>query len=59
MDESGTDEVECSRKVARGRRVPGAIRYLITARGLQLDCARVLHESLLVPVLMYGSEIMI
>ena len=27
--------------------------------GLQLECARVLDESLLMPVLMYGSETMI
>ena len=26
---------------------------------LQLECAKVLHESLLVPVLTYGSETMI
>ena len=26
---------------------------------LQLDCARVLHEKLFVPVLMYGSETML
>ena len=26
LDESGTDETECSRKVARGRKVAGAIR---------------------------------
>ena len=32
---------------------------LINARNLQLECAKVLHESLLVLVLMYGSEIMI
>ena len=29
----------------------GAIRSLVNARGLQLECARVLHETLLVPVL--------
>ena len=29
MDESGTDEAECSRKVARGRRVAGAIRSMV------------------------------
>ena len=40
-----------------GRRVAGNIRYLVNARDLQLECARVLHEYLdLVPVLMYGSE---
>ena len=29
LDESGTDEEECSRKVASGRRVAGAIRSLV------------------------------
>ena len=56
MNESGTDEEECSRKVASGRRVAGAITSLVNARSLQLECARVLHESLLVPALTYGSE---
>ena len=31
----------------------------VNARSLQLECARVLHESLLVPVLTYGSETVI
>ena len=57
--ESGTDEAECSRKAASGRRVSGAIRSLVNARSLQLECARVFHETLLVPILMYGSETMI
>ena len=59
FDESDTDEAKCSRKAASGRRVAGAIRSLVNARNLQLECARVLHESLLVIVLMYGSETMI
>ena len=42
-----------------GRRVGGVIRSLVDAKSFQLECARVLHESLLVPVLMYGSETMI
>ena len=41
------------------RRVAGAIRYLVSVRGWQLQCAGVLHESLLVSILMYGSETMI
>ena len=41
------------------RRVASAIRSLINARSLQLECDRVLHESLLVPVLTYDSEKMI
>ena len=45
-----------SRKVASGRRVVGAFKSLVNARVLQLDCARVLHETLLVPVLMYGMR---
>ena len=44
FDESGTDGAECS------RRVTGAIRYLVNARDMQLECARVLHETMLVPV---------
>ena len=32
---------------------------MVNARSLQLEGARLLYESLLVPVLMYGSETMI
>ena len=59
MDESSTDEAECSRKVASKRKVAGAFRSSVNARSLQLECARLLHESLLMPVLTYGSETMI
>ena len=51
-----THGAECSRKVASGRRVAGAIRSLVNARGLQLEFAKVFHETLLVSVLTYGSE---
>ena len=53
-DESGTDGAECSRKVASVRRVAGDVRSLVNA-----VCARILHETLLVPVLMYGSKTML
>ena len=36
LDESGTDEAECSRKVASERRLAGAIMSLINAMSLQL-----------------------
>ena len=39
-----------------GRRVASAITSLVNAKDLQLQYARVLHESLLVPVFMYDSE---
>ena len=32
---------------------------LVNAKSLHLQCARVLHESLLVPVFTYGSETML
>ena len=54
--ESGTHEAECRKKVVSGRRVASAIGSMVNARSLQLECARVLHESLLVPVLIYGRE---
>ena len=34
LDESGSDEEECSRKVASGRRVAGTIRSLVNSRSL-------------------------
>ena len=45
--------------MASGRRVAVAIRSPGNAMGLQLECARVLYELLLVPVLMYGSKTII
>ena len=56
MDESGTDRAECSRNVASGRRAAGIIWSLVNDRDLQIEWAEVLHGTLLVPVLMYGSE---
>ena len=44
---------QCSKKAASGRKVSDAIRSLVNARSLQLECARVLL------VLMYCSETMI
>ena len=54
-DQSGIDEAERRMKVPNGRRVASAIKLL---KVLQLECARVLPEALLIPV-MYGSEKMI
>ena len=59
LDESGTDGANFNRKVKSGRRIASAIRPLVNARDLQLECASFLHEILLVPVLMYGSEAML
>ena len=35
------------------------VRSLVNAMSLQLECAKVLHESFLVPILTYVSETMI
>ena len=56
MDGSGRDGAECSRKVASGRRVAGAIQFLVNDRDLLLEYARILHETFLVSVLMYGED---
>ena len=50
---------QCQRKVACGKRVAGAIRSLINPRDMQLQCARVLHKTVLVPVHIYGNETML
>ena len=59
LNEIGTEEKICRMKMASGRRVAGAFMSLVNAWSLQYDCAKVLHESLLVPALIYGSETMI
>ena len=55
LDSSGTDEADCRRMAASGRSVAGAIRSPFNAKGLQFECVKVLHESLVEPGLMYGS----
>ena len=42
-----------------GRRVADVIKSLVNAKSLQPKYVRVLNESLLMPVLTYGSETMI
>ena len=39
LEESNTDEEECSKKVMSGRKVIGAIRSLVNAWSLQLQCS--------------------
>ena len=48
-----------SRKVASGKGVADAIRSLDNARSLQLESARILHESLLVSALTYDIETLV
>ena len=57
-DELCTDEAEYRRKVASGRRVVDDIRSLVNDKGFQLECVKFFHDTLLVPVLMYGSDTM-
>ena len=42
-----------------GRKVAVAIRFLVNARSLQRECARMLNEAFLILVLLYGSETMV
>ena len=43
---------QCLRKEVSGRRVAGAIRNLVNAKDLQLECDKVLHESLFMTIFM-------
>ena len=38
--------------MANGRKVVGAIRFMVNVKGLQLKCVRVLYEAMLMPVLL-------
>ena len=49
LDESGTYGVGCCQIAASGKKI-------VNSRNLELECTRVLHDGLLVPVLIYGSE---
>ena len=52
LSESRHIAVEYCMKVANGRKVAGAIKTLVNVRGLQLQCARVLYETLLMAVML-------
>ena len=56
VSEFWANPAECCMKVASGRRVAGAISSLVNTKSLQLECARIMHESLFMTVLMYGNE---
>ena len=43
LDKSGRDEAESQRKGVNGGTIAAAFRSLVIVRGLQLECARVLH----------------
>ena len=45
-----------SEEGASGRKFAGPIRSLVNARGLQLECARMLHEALLVLLLLNARD---
>src|SRR5678816_842231 len=59
VDEKGPNDAECSMKVVNGRKMAGAIKSLVDVKGISLECARVLHDGMLLPVLMYSSETMV
>lgn len=46
-------KVKCETKVIYGRRVAETTQALLNKKRLSLDCVRVLHESILIPTLMY------
>ena len=59
LDESDREIEECRSEVVSKRKTGGGIRFLVHVRGLQFECARMLHETLLVPVLLNGIETVI
>ena len=56
LDGLGTGGMECCKKVGSGRSVADLITSLENSTGLRLECAKKLHEGLLVPGLMYRRE---
>ena len=56
LNESDKNDAEHRGNVASWRKVASAIRYLVNARNLQLECEKVLYGTLLLPVLLYNIE---
>lgn len=58
LNEKGTDDADNSRKVVKYRKVTSAIESFGNAKGLSLECNRVLHEDSLLPMIMCNIIIM-
>ena len=56
MGQTGTDNAGYHKKVANRRKTISTIRFLVNAKGLQLECSRVLHVTILMLVVMYGRD---
>ena len=59
LDISSTDETVSCRKEVDERKTPCAIRFVVNATALRLQCAVALCKMLFLPVLLYDSETMI
>lgn len=46
-------------KVMSGKKVVDAIKVIMSTKGLSLGCARFLHESMLVPIIVHGYKTMV
>ena len=57
--ESGPNGKECCRKPASDMEVTSVIRSLVNATSLRLECAKVLHDGLIVTGLMKRSKTMV
>ena len=40
----------------QGRKVAGVFSFLVRKNGLSVECARALHDAVLMPTLLYSSE---
>jgi hypothetical protein len=56
LSKDGTGSEEIDSRVMKGRSVSGAIKKLVKEKHLSIQCARALHEGVLLPTLLYGNE---
>lgn len=55
VKDKSMEKVEGENKVINVRRVVEAIRVLVNLKKLSQECARLLHEILPIPTLIYGK----
>ena len=56
FEKRGGCENDVNQRVIQGKKVGGIVRNLVKRNGLSVECARTIHEVVLVPTLLYGSE---
>jgi hypothetical protein len=57
IDRDGGMKIEMKQRVSEGEKVSGVLRKMWKGEGLSIDRKRGMYEGIVVPTLLYGSEV--